>query len=155
MLKYALIPLLPFTGFLIAGLFGKYLKEKAAFVAIAGVVGAFVLSVSVFLDVLGGKIIDENLYSWISIGSFSVNVGFQIDQLTSVMLLVVTTLSSLIHVYSVGYMHGDKGYARFSPTWSSLRSSCSCLSWPNNFLLMFVGWEGVGLCSYLPHQVLV
>ena len=149
MLKYALIPLLPFTGFLIAGLFGKYLKEKAAFVAIAGVVGAFVLSVSVFLDVLGGKIIDENLYSWISIGSFSVNVGFQIDQLTSVMLLVVTTLSSLIHVYSVGYMHGDKGYARFFAYLELFTFFMLVLVMANNFLLMFVGWEGVGLCSYL------
>ncbi|HTP05553.1 MAG TPA: NADH-quinone oxidoreductase subunit L, partial [Nitrospirota bacterium] len=106
MLKYALIPILPFTGFLIAGLFGKYLKERAAYVAIAGVVGAFLLSLSTFFDVLGGTIINENVYSWISIGTFNVNVGFQIDQLTAVMLLVVTTLSSLIHIYSVGYMHG-------------------------------------------------
>ena len=109
MLKYALIPLLPFAGFLIAGLFGKYLKEKAAYAAIAGVVGALLLSVSAFLDVLGGTIINQNIYSWISVGTLSVNVGLQIDQLTSVMLLVVTTLSSLIHIYSVGYMHGDKG----------------------------------------------
>ena len=98
MLKYALIPLLPFAGFLIAGLLGKYLKEKSAYVAIAGVAGAFFLSVSAFLDVLGGTIINENLYSWISVGTFSVNVGFQIDQLTVVMLMVVTTLSSPIHI---------------------------------------------------------
>ena len=149
MLKYALIPLLPFTGFLIAGLFGKYLKEKAAYFAIAGVVGAFLLSFSSFLDVLGGTIIDENLYSWISIGTFSVNVGFQIDQLTSVMLLVVTTLSSLIHIYSVGYMHGDKGYARFFAYLNLFTFFMLILVMANNFLLMFVGWEGVGLCSYL------
>ncbi len=149
MFKYALIPLLPFSGFLIAGLFGKYLKEKAAFVAIAGVVGAFLLSMSAFFDVVGGKIVDENLYSWISIGSFSVNVGFQIDQLTAVMLLVVTTLSSLIHVYSVGYMHGDKGYARFFAYLELFTFFMLVLVMANNFLLMFVGWEGVGLCSYL------
>ncbi len=86
MLMYALIPLLPFAGFLIAGLFGKYLKERAATVAIGGVFGAFVLSVFAFRHVLQGTIIDENLYSWISIGNFSVNVGFQVDQLTAVML---------------------------------------------------------------------
>ncbi len=149
MLKYALIPILPFTGFLIAGLFGKYLKEKAAYAAIAGVIGAFVLSLSTFLDVLGGTVIDENLYSWISIGTFSVNVGFQIDQLTAVMLLVVTTLSSLIHIYSVGYMHGDKGYARFFSYLSLFTFFMIVLVMANNFLLMFVGWEGVGLCSYL------
>src|SRR5208337_4169169 len=98
MIKYAFIPLLPFAGFLIAGLFGKFLKEKAAYFPIAGVIGAFILAVSAFFDVLGGAKINENLYTWISIGSLSVNMGFQIDQLTSVMLLVVTTLSSLIHI---------------------------------------------------------
>ncbi len=149
MLKYTLIPLLPFTGFLIAGLFGKYLKERAASFAIAGVVGAFLLSVSAFRDVLGGTIVDENIYRWISIGTFSVNVGFQIDQLTAVMLLVVTTLSSLIHIYSVGYMHGDKGYARFFSYLNLFTFFMLVLVMANNFLLMFVGWEGVGLCSYL------
>ena len=149
MLKYALIPLLPFTGFLIAGLFGKYLKERAATVAIAGVFGAFVLSVSAFLDVLHGTIIDENLYSWIAIGNFTVNVGFQVDQLTAVMLMVVTTLSTLIHIYSVGYMHGDKGYARFFAYLELFTFFMLVLVMGNNFLVMFVGWEGVGLCSYL------
>src|SRR5512143_4060579 len=149
MLKYALIPILPVTGFLIAGLFGKYLKERAAYVAIAGVVGAFLLSLSTFLDVLGGMIINENLYSWISMGTLNVNVGFQIDQLTAVMLLVVTTLSSLIHIYSVGYMHGDKGYARFFSYLALFTFFMLVLVMANNFLLMFVGWEGVGLCSYL------
>jgi NADH-quinone oxidoreductase subunit L len=149
MSTYALIPLLPFAGFLIAGLFGKFLKEKAAYFAIAGVIGAFILSVSAFFDVLGGAILNENLYSWISIGTLSVNVGFQIDQLTAVMLLVVTTLSSLIHIYSVGYMHGDKGYARFFAYLALFTFFMLVLVMANNFLLMFVGWEGVGLCSYL------
>jgi len=149
MIKYALIPLLPFAGFLIAGLFGKYLKERAAYFPIAGVLGAFILALSAFRDVLGGTIIDENLYSWITIGTFSVNVGFQIDQLTTVMLLVVTTLSSLIHIYSVGYMHGDKGYARFFSYLALFTFFMLVLVMANNFLLMFVGWEGVGLCSYL------
>src|SRR5512139_175653 len=149
MLKYILIPLLPFTGFLIAGLFGKYLKERAATVAIAGVGGAFVFSVSALIDVLGGTLIDENLYSWIAIGNFSVNVGFQIDQLTAVMLMVVTTLSTLIHIYSVGYMHGDKGFARFFAYLELFTFFMLVLVMGNNFLVMFVGWEGVGLCSYL------
>ena len=149
MIKYTLIPLLPFAGFVIAGLFGRYLKERAATVAIAGVIGAFLLSVRALIDVVGGTIIDENLYSWIAIGSFSINVGFQIDQLTVVMLLVVTFLSSLIHIYSVGYMHGDKGYARFFSYMSLFTFFMLVLVMANNFLLMFVGWEGVGLCSYL------
>src|SRR5574341_96502 len=149
MLKYALIPLLPFAGFLIAGLFGKYLKEKAAWFPIAGVIGAFLLSVSAFSDVVSGVKLNENFYSWISIGTFSVNVGFQIDQLTAVMLLVVTTLSSLIHIYSVGYMHGDKGYARFFAYLELFTFFMLVLVMANNFLLLFVGWEGVGLCSYL------
>ncbi len=149
MLKYALIPLLPFLGFLFAGLLGKYLKERAAYFAIAGVAGAFILSVGTFVDVLNGTIINENLYSWISIGTFSVNVGFQIDQLTAVMLMVVTTLSTLIHIYSVGYMHGDKGYARFFAYLELFTFFMLVLVMANNFLLMFVGWEGGGLCSYL------
>lgn len=149
MLKYTLIPLLPFAGFIIAGLFGRYLKERAAYIAIAGVSGAFLLSVSAFLDVLSGRVIDENLYSWIAVGSFSVNVGFQIDQLTAVMLMVVTTLSTLIHIYSVGYMHGDKGFARFFAYLELFTFFMLVLVMANNFLLLFVGWEGVGLCSYL------
>ncbi len=149
MLTYALIPLLPFAGFLIAGLFGKVLKERAAYFPIAGVIGAFILSISAFVDVLGGAKLNENFYTWISVGTFTVNVGFQIDQLTAVMLLVVTTLSSLIHIYSVGYMHGDKGYPRFFAYLSLFTFFMLVLVMANNFLVMFVGWEGVGLCSYL------
>ncbi len=149
MLKYTLIPLLPFAGFLIAGLLGKYLKEKAAYFPIAGVIGAFILSVSAFVDVVNGVKLNENFYSWFTIGTFSVNVGFQIDQLTAVMLMVVTTLSSLIHIYSVGYMHGDKGYPRFFSYLALFTFFMLVLVMANNFLVMFVGWEGVGLCSYL------
>jgi NADH-quinone oxidoreductase subunit L len=75
MLTYALIPLLPFAGFLIAGLFGKYLKEKAAYFPIAGVIGAFILSVFALVDVVSGASLNENFYSWISIGTLQVNVG--------------------------------------------------------------------------------
>jgi NADH-quinone oxidoreductase subunit L len=149
MLKYALIPLLPFTGFLIAGLFGKYLKERAAIPAVAGVFGAFVFSLSALVDVISGILVDENLYSWITIGNLNITVGFQIDQLTAVMLMVVTTLSTLIHIYSIGYMHGDKGFARFFAYLELFTFFMLVLVMANNFLLMFVGWEGVGLCSYL------
>jgi NADH-quinone oxidoreductase subunit L len=149
MLKYALIPLLPFTGFLIAGLFGKYLKERAAYVAVAGVFGSFVFALLALIDVLSGTFIDENFYSWIAIGNLNITVGFQIDQLTAVMLMVVTTLSTLIHIYSIGYMHGDKGYARFFAYLELFTFFMLVLVMANNFLLMFVGWEGVGLCSYL------
>ena len=149
MLKYAFIPLLPFMGFLVAGLFGNLLREKSAYVASASVAGAFLLALNAFLDVLGGAGINANFYSWITIGTFSVQVGLQIDQLTAVMLLVVTSLSSLIHIYSVGYMHGDRGYARFFAYMSLFTFFMLVLVMANNFLVMFVGWEGVGLCSYL------
>jgi NADH-quinone oxidoreductase subunit L len=149
MLKYVFLPLQPFLGFLIAGLFGKFLKEKSAYVASASVIGAFFLALNAFLDVLGGARLNENFYSWISIGTFSVQVGLQIDQLTAVMLLVVTSLSSLIHIYSIGYMHGDRGYARFFAYLALFTFFMLVLVMANNFLVMFVGWEGVGLCSYL------
>ena len=150
MLKYALIPLLPFAGFLIAGLFGKFLKEKAAYFPIAGVRRR----VRPFRERLLRCARRRRSSTRTSIpgspsGRSQVNVGFQIDQLTAVMLLVVTTLSSLIHIYSVGYMHGDKGYARFFSYLALFTFFMLVLVMANNFLLMFVGWEGVGLCSYL------
>ncbi|HEW81579.1 MAG TPA: NADH-quinone oxidoreductase subunit L, partial [Nitrospirae bacterium] len=99
-------------------------------------------------EVLNGKVIDINVYSWIVSGSFNVSVGILIDQLTAVMLMVVTSIGSLIFIYSVGYMHGDKGYYRFFAYLSLFIFSMLTLVMANNFLIMYLGWEAVGLCSY-------
>ena len=98
-------------------------------------------------EVLGGRVINEDLYTWITSGGFKVSAGFLIDQLTAVMLIVATTISSIVHIYSIGYMHGDGDYYRFSRTSAFLHSRCSCSSW-QTISSTYFGWEAVGLCSY-------
>jgi NADH-quinone oxidoreductase subunit L len=100
------------------------------------------------MDALSGKTLNEDLYTWIISGGFKVSVGFLVDQLTTVMLIVVTTCSTLIHIYSVGYMHGDKGYYRFFSYLSLFTFCMLMLVMANNFIQLYFGWEGVGLCSY-------
>ncbi|OGW56885.1 MAG: NADH-quinone oxidoreductase subunit L [Nitrospirae bacterium RBG_16_43_8] len=130
-------------------LFGrKYLKENSHWVSILAVAGSWVVSVITLRDVLSGKVINEDIYSWIVSGEFKVSVGFLVDQLTAVMLIVVTTCSALIQIYSVGYMHGDKGYYRFFAYLSLFTFCMLMLVMANNFLQLYFGWEGVGLCSY-------
>ncbi len=147
--NYLLIPFLPLAAFIINILFGrKYLKEKAHWVSILAVAGSWVVAVMTLIDVLSGKTINQDLYSWIVSGDFKVSVGFLIDQLTAVMLIVVTTCSTLIHIYSVGYMHGYKGYYRFFAYLSLFTFSMLMLVMANNFLQLYFGWEAVGLCSY-------
>jgi NADH-quinone oxidoreductase subunit L len=149
MLKYALIPLLPFIAFIINILFGRnFIKDKAHWVAVPAVAGSFILAVSAFMDVLNGEVININIYSWIVSGNFNVSIGFLIDQLSAVMLIVVTSISTLIFIYSIGYMHGDGGYYRFFAYLSLFVFSMLMLVMANNFLLLYFGWEAVGLCSY-------
>lgn len=149
MQNYLLIPFLPFAAFLINILLGRgIIKDKAHWVAIIAVAGSWVVSVATLLDVVSGKTLNEDLYTWISSGGFKVSVGFLIDQLTAVMLIVVTTCSTLIHIYSAGYMHGDKGYYRFFSYMSLFTFCMLMLVMANNFLQLYFGWEGVGLCSY-------
>jgi len=149
MQNYLLIPFLPFAAFLINILFGRgIIKDKAHWVAIIAVAGSWVVSVATLVDVMSGKTLNEDLYTWILSGGFKVSVGFLIDQLTTVMLIVVTTCSTLIHIYSVGYMHGDKGYYRFFSYLSLFTFCMLMLVMANNFLQLYFGWEGVGLCSY-------
>jgi len=149
-MKYAmLIPFLPLAAFLINILFGRFLlKDRAHIVAIAGVFASFVLSVAVFIQVAGGATMNSDLYSWISSGGFRVSVGFLIDPLTAVMLIDVTTVSLLVHIYSIGYMHGDPGYYRFFSYLSLFTFSMLMLVTGNNLLQLYFGWEAVGLCSY-------
>ncbi len=108
MLIYVLIPLLPFVAFLVIGLLGTYFRNQSHWLAVPAVLLSFVFSLLTFLDVLGGKVVNADLFTWISSGHFRVSIGFQIDALTAVMLLLVTVVSSLVHIYSIGYMHGDK-----------------------------------------------
>ena len=148
-MKYALIPLLPFAAFLVIGLFGHWIKERAHWIAVPAVGISFLLSISTFMDIAGGEPIRLTLYSWITSGAFDVNIGFYIDRLTAAMLLLVTIVSGLVHVYTIGYMHGEPGYARFFAYIALFTFSMLMLVMADNFLQLYVFWEAVGLCSYL------
>ncbi len=146
---YTLIPLLPFLSFIIIILLGRnFIRDKAHFIAIPAVATSFLLAISAFMEVSNGKVINIDVYSWIVSGDFNVSFGFLIDQLTAIMLLVVTSIGTLIFIYSVGYMHGDSGYYRFFAYLSLFIFSMLILVMGNNFLMMYFGWEAVGLCSY-------
>ena len=148
-MKYTLIPLLPLIAFIINILFGRrYIRDKAHWIAVPAVLGSFVLAVSAFVEVKAGNVINQNIYNWIVSGDFNVSIGFLIDPLSAVMLLVVTSISSLIFIYSIGYMRGDGGYYRFFAYLSLFVFSMLILVMANNFLLLYFGWEAVGLCSY-------
>jgi NADH-quinone oxidoreductase subunit L len=146
-----LVPALPLAAFLVNGLFGRrWLHRTTGVIASAAVGISALISTGVFLEVLGGQQrTTVTLYQWIGVGDFEVNVAALVDPLSSVMLLVVTVVSFLIFVYSNGYMSHDHGAHRFF-TWLSLFVfAMLILVMADNYLLMFVGWEGVGLCSYL------
>ncbi|MBI4825385.1 MAG: NADH-quinone oxidoreductase subunit L [Nitrospirae bacterium] len=148
-MKYILIPLLPLAAFIINILFGGRIRDKAHWIAVPAVVGSFLLAVSAFFDVSSGQVIRIEVYKWLVSGSFSVPIGFLIDQLSAIMLLVVTSISSLVFIYSIGYMHGDKGYSRYFAYLCLFVFSMLMLVMANNFILLYFGWEAVGLCSYL------
>ena len=145
----------PLVGFLINGLFGKWLKGQEKLSGAIGSLTVFVslvCSIIAFISVRGGTTLEGDagvLYSWISTETFSFNIGFHVDALTTVMLLVITGVGFLIHVYSIGYMHGDEGYTRYFAYLNLFVFAMLILVLGNNYLMMFVGWEGVGLCSYL------
>jgi NADH-quinone oxidoreductase subunit L len=147
--KYILIPLLPLIAFAINIIFGrKIIKDNAHWVSIIAVAGSFIASIITFMEVLNGHVINYDVYCWIVSGDFKVTIGFLIDQLTAIMLIVVTSVSLLVHIYSVGYMHNDKGYYRFFAYLSLFTFSMLMLVMSNNLLQMYFGWEAVGLCSY-------
>jgi NADH-quinone oxidoreductase subunit L len=146
---YALIPLLPFAAFLILGLAGHWIKDRAHLVAVPAVLGSFVLSFITFEQVYSGETISVPLYTWLSSGNIRIPLGLSIDRLTAAMLLLVTIVSSLVHIYTIGYMHGDRGYARFFAFIALFTFSMLMLVMADNFLQLFVFWEAVGLCSYL------
>ena len=148
-MTYILIPLLPLVAFVVIGLLGHWIRERAHWIAVPAVVGSFLLSLHTLSDVVHGEPIRMTLYSWISSGSFQVNVGFYIDPLVAAMLLLVTVVSGLVHVYSIGYMDGERGYARFFSYMGLFTFSMIMLVMSDNFLQLYVFWEAVGLCSYL------
>ncbi|MEP0826894.1 MAG: NADH-quinone oxidoreductase subunit L [bacterium] len=149
-----LIPIFSLAGFLLNGLLLGRLNKKLISIIGCGSVGlSFIWSLKTFFNLLAlpetERQIEEVLFSWIPSGEFSVNFGFLFDPLSAVMALVVSGVGFLIHLYSVGYMHDDKGYGRYFTYLNLFVFSMLTLVLANNYLLMFVGWEGVGLCSYL------
>src|SRR5438552_7480210 len=144
-----LIPVLPLAGFLINGVLGRRLSRAAInIVAIGAVVLSFAWALKVVVA-LPEAPYSEHYFNWIVAGSFKVGCDFAVDRLTAVMLMVVTGVGSLIHVYSAGYMAHEGGYYRFFAYLNLFMFFMLTLVLAGNYLLLFVGWEGVGLASYL------
>lgn len=148
---YLLVPLAPLVGALLAGLFGRRLgKAGSHTVTILGVAVSFVASLFVAQDVFAGHSFNGTVYPWLTMGDSSVFVvGFLIDPLTVTMMLVVTFVSLMVHIYTIGYMHEDAGYQRFFSYISLFTFAMLMLVMANNFVQLFFGWEAVGLVSYL------
>jgi NADH-quinone oxidoreductase subunit L len=147
---YLLVPLAPLVGAVVAGLFGWLIGRAAShWVTILGVTISFVGSVVIFQDVLAGHTFNGSVYTWLTSGDTRFEVGFLIDRLTAVMLLVVTFVSLMVHIYTIGYMRDDPGYQRFFSYISLFTFSMLMLVMSNNFVQLFFGWEAVGLVSYL------
>ena len=148
-MMYALIPLLPLFSFLIVGIGEQWIKDSAHLVAVPAMVGSFLLSLMALHDVATGQAVNVTLYTWLTSGNLDIHIGISIDRLTAVMLILVTTVSTLVHIYTIGYMHGEPGYARFFAYIALFTFSMLMLVMADNLLQLFVFWEAVGLCSYL------
>lgn len=147
-----LVPLFPLIGFLINGFFGKKIsKGLSGIIASVSILASFVLAVLIFVELNGLKEKSHivNLFSWINSGTLQIPFEFLVDPLSSLFLLIITGIGFLIHVYSIGYMSHDEGFARFFTYLNLFVFFMLLLVLGNNYLIMFVGWEGVGLCSYL------
>ncbi|MGL5632905.1 MAG: NADH-quinone oxidoreductase subunit L [Azovibrio sp.] len=147
---YLLIALAPLVGAIVSGLFCQVIPRWVSHtVTIAGVTISFIGSVLVFQDVLAGNTFNGPVYTWMTTGDYSFHVGFLIDSLTTTMMMVVTFVSLMVHIYTIGYMHDDPGYNRFFSYISLFTFSMLMLVMSNNFMQLFFGWEAVGLVSYL------
>ncbi|HTX39554.1 MAG TPA: NADH-quinone oxidoreductase subunit L [Bryobacteraceae bacterium] len=145
-----LIPLLPFAGFLINGLFGRRLSKSAVnAVAIGSVLLSFAWVLKTLFSVNLDASYTEHYFTWIQSGTLTIGCDMSVDRLTAIMLLVVTGIGSLIHIYSIGYMAHEGGYYRFFAYLNLFMFFMLVLVLAANYLVLFVGWEGVGLCSYL------
>ena len=144
------VPLAPLVGALVAGLGGKAVGRRGAhWICCIGVAIAFAISVQVLLAVLDGAHYDATVYEWMRVGGLKMEVGFLVDGLTAMMMVVVSFVSLMVHVYTIGYMADDPGYQRFFSYISLFTFSMLMLVMSNNFLQLFFGWEAVGLVSYL------
>ena len=147
-----LVPAFPLLGFLLNGFLGKRFGTRfVTFVGPLAIALSFAQSLVLFFQMLEaeGNVLKEHLYTWIASGNFEAGINFQVDQLSGLYLLIITGVGFLIHVYSVGYMDGESGYYRFFAYLNLFVFFMLILVLGDSFLLMFVGWEGVGLCSYL------
>ena len=149
-----LIPAFPLAGFVLLVLFGRRLGEPAAgWLATLAMVGSFAATVAVFVGLLGRpaneRFVSDTVWNWVGVGSLDVDIGFLADPLSIAMALFITGIGALIHLYSIGYMHGDPGFARFFTYLNLFALSMLVLVLGDNLMLTFLGWEGVGACSYL------
>ncbi|HLC40169.1 MAG TPA: NADH-quinone oxidoreductase subunit L [Methylomirabilota bacterium] len=144
-----LIPLAPLVGSVVNMVFGRFIRDRAHWVALPAVGLSFLFASLVFSRVWHGEVLHAALSAWIVAGSFKTAVTAHVDQLSALMLLIVTGVGFLIHCYSVGYMHGDSGYARYFTYLNLFVFSMVMLVLAGDFLLLYVFWEAVGLCSYL------
>ena len=149
-LIYAIV-LLPLIGFLINGLFGKNLpKIVVGSLATAAVFASFCIAVSLFLKFDSeSPAVVVKAFEWFRVNGIQINFGFQIDQLSLMMVMIITGIGSLIHLYSIGYMSHDKGFYKFFTYLNLFIFSMLLLVMGSNYMILFIGWEGVGLCSYL------
>ncbi|PQL92206.1 NADH-quinone oxidoreductase subunit L [Apibacter sp. wkB309] len=143
-----LIPILPLIGFIICGIFGSKMP-KTAVGTIANLAVWIPFFLSVYLFCTFTEPVKASLFNWFAVDALKVNFSFQIDQLSLVMMMIVTGIGSLIHLYSIGYMHEDKGFYKFFSYLNLFIFSMLLLVMGSNFLILFIGWEGVGFCSYL------
>ena len=147
---YLLVPMAPLVAALVVGLFGTRMPRAAShWLTVVGVAIAFVASYVIWRDVNASNVFNGNLYTWMLSGDVKMVIGFLIDPLTTTMMLVVTFVSLMVHVYTIGYMADDPGYSRFFSYISLFTFSMLMLVMSNNFLQLFFGWEAVGLVSYL------
>ena len=147
---YLLVPLAPLAGALTAGLFGRQIGRAGAhWVTIIGVAISFAASCLIFVDVLDGTVFNGSVYTWLASGGTRFEIGFLIDRLSALMMVVVSFVSLMVHIYTIGYMADDPGYQRFFAHIALFTFSMLMLVMANNFLQLFFGWEAVGLVSYL------
>ncbi|MCE9501831.1 MAG: NADH-quinone oxidoreductase subunit L, partial [Leptospira sp.] len=151
--QFHFVIILPLIGFLINGILYKKIPNRIASVTgTLAVLIPFFITLGAFIEF---KPLERStphlftLFNWIEAGNFKVDFGYQVDQLSLYMTLIITGIGSLIHIYSIGYMHGDEGFNRFFAYLNLFIFSMLNLVLGDNLVVMFLGWEGVGLCSYL------
>jgi NADH-quinone oxidoreductase subunit L len=152
-----LIVIFPLAGTLVNGLLGRAIQERfgekiVGIIACSSVIFSFLLTIPVFISIVkrhDDQLIINNVYNWIKVGSLNIDISLLFDPLSSVMILIITGVGSLIHIYSAAYMKGDPGFYRYFAYLNLFVFSMLLLVLADNLLFMFIGWEGVGLCSYL------